>query len=80
MIVQLVGSASCPTCRELEAAVRRIMGEIGVAADIKKVTDPAGIMETGVVALPGLMIDGRVAASGRVPSAEELRRMLDADA
>lgn len=78
MIVQLVGSSNCPSCRELEASVREVVSERGVAAEIQKVTDPAGIMACGVVALPGLVIDGRVAVSGRVPSPAELGRVFDA--
>ncbi len=78
MIVQLVGSENCPSCRELEASVQHVVSERGIAADIQKVTDPAGIMECGVMALPGLVIDGRVIVSGRVPSREELGRVLDA--
>lgn len=78
MIVQLVGSENCPSCHELEASVRHVVSERGSSAEIRKVTDAAGIMECGVVALPGLVIDGRVVVSGRVPSREELGRVFDA--
>lgn len=78
VIVQLVGSSSCPSCRELESSVLQVVAERGVDAEIRKVTDPAGIMACGVMALPGLVINGRIAVSGRVPSLAELGRVFDA--
>lgn len=78
MIIQLLGSSACPNCRELEASVRQTVAARGVSAEIRKVTDPMEIMASGVMGLPGLVIDGRVAVSGRVPSREELGRILDA--
>jgi hypothetical protein len=36
------------------------------------------MMALGMLSTPGLVIDGKVAVSGRVPKAEEVRHLLGA--
>ncbi len=43
---------------------------------IDKVTDPGEIAAWGVMATPALVVDDRVVAAGRVPSAADLTAML----
>ena len=44
----------------------------GVAAEIHHVTDYADIAAKGVMNTPGLIIDGRIVSTGRVPSAADI--------
>lgn len=66
----------CPKCKALEEEVRRAVAELGLEAKVEKVTDVSEIIGYGVMLTPGLVVDGRVKASGRVPSREEIKRWL----
>lgn len=48
----------------------------GIEYELEKVTDIEKIMDFGVMMTPALAIDGEVKVVGKVPSVEEIRRML----
>ena len=73
--VKVLGSG-CPNCRRLEAAVRKVSAETGVPAEIEKVTDYGRILEWGVMHTPGLVVDGTVVSTGRIPSEHEIAAWL----
>jgi small redox-active disulfide protein 2 len=73
--IEILGMG-CPNCKRLEENVRKAVSELGLEAEISKVTDIRKIMEYGVMATPALVFDGRVVASGRVPDVAELKRWL----
>ena len=66
----------CARCYELEKRVRRAVDELGVAAEIQKVSDLRAIAAAGIMSTPGLVIDGRVKASGRIPSLDEIKQWI----
>jgi len=71
MNIKILGS-SCPNCKTLEARVREVLVELGVQAEVEKVTDMRAIMSYGIMATPGLVIDGAVKSAGRVPSKADI--------
>jgi small redox-active disulfide protein 2 len=71
---------SCIACLRLEREASRAVELAGVDAEIRKVTDPRTILARGVLSTPGLVIDGTVVATGRVPRAEEIAGWLAAAA
>ena len=75
MVVKILGTG-CPKCRKLEANAREALKRAGVSAEVEKVGDLDGIMAYGVVVTPALVIDGRVRASGRVLSVEQVMRLM----
>ena len=75
MTVKVLGTG-CPKCQMLEARVREIVGKNGLTCDIEKITDLKDIMSYGILMTPGLVIDGVVKSSGRIPKEEELLRWL----
>jgi small redox-active disulfide protein 2 len=62
----------CDNCKRLEAVAREAVQMAGVEARVVKVTDHAEIVAHGVLATPGLVIDGRVVSAGRIPSAGDI--------
>jgi small redox-active disulfide protein 2 len=73
--VKVLGSG-CANCTRLEASVRKVSEETGISAKIEKVTDFAEIMGWGVMATPGLVVDGKVVSAGRIPTAQEIENWL----
>lgn len=75
MKIQVLGPG-CTNCVTLEARTRAAVTAAQVEATIEKVTDYVEIARLGVMKTPGLVIDGRVVVSGRVPSVDEIRGFL----
>ena len=66
----------CANCQRLEALARQAVADLGVEADVEKVTDVKEIMAKGVMATPGLVVNGKVVSKGRVPPASEVRSLI----
>ena len=75
MEVKILG-LGCPKCKTLEALTREVVEKNGLKATVTKVDDIVEIMNYGVMTTPALVIDGRVVLKGRVPSADELKKLL----
>jgi small redox-active disulfide protein 2 len=68
----------CANCRKLEAVAREAAAGAGVQADFVKVTDMKAIMAYDILSTPGLVIDEKVVASGRIPTQAEVKSWLTA--
>ncbi len=78
MKIEVLGTG-CPKCRMLDAAVKKAVEELGLKdAVIEHITDIGKIIEYGVMSTPALVVDGEVKFSGRVPNAEEIKKVLKA--
>lgn len=66
----------CRNCVNLEANVREAVKQLGLEAQVEKVTDMAGIMAYGIMRTPGLVVNERVAVYGRVPGVDEIKTIL----
>lgn len=75
MKIEVLGTG-CSKCHTLADHVQAAVAEVGVSAEIVKVTDIAAIAQRGVLMTPALVIDGQVRTSGKVPSVAEIRQML----
>jgi small redox-active disulfide protein 2 len=71
-----VFGTGCAKCKNLLKNVEKAVQESGVKAEIIKVDSIQEIMDRGVMMTPGLYIDGESKAVGRVPSTEEIKKML----
>ncbi len=76
MDIKVLGPG-CKNCVTMEARPREALEGLGKDATIEKVTDAADIMGYGIMSTPGLVVDGKVVVSGRVPSVKQLTSMLD---
>ena len=75
MDIKILGSG-CAKCQQLEANTVTALVDLGIEADIEKVTDPAEIASWGVMSTPALVVDDEVLISGRLATADEVRRLL----
>lgn len=75
MEIKVLGTG-CPKCKQLEKAVTVALADLDMAADVSKEEDIMKIMEYGIMHTPGLVIDGKVVLSGRLPSSNELKQLI----
>jgi small redox-active disulfide protein 2 len=75
MLIQVLGTG-CTKCKNLHEMVQKAVQETGVDAEIEKVEDIVKIMEFEVIMTPGLVINGEVKAAGRLPSVEEIKKLI----
>jgi len=73
--IQVLGPG-CPKCNQLAEEVVKAAMELDIKYNFEKVSDMRDIMAMGVMMTPALVVDGVVKVSGKVPSLEELKKML----
>lgn len=78
MITIKVLGPGCANCRKLEEIARQALAETGVAGEIVKVTDMQEIIASGVLRTPGLMINGKLVSSGRIPAPATVAEWIQA--
>ena len=66
----------CPKCKELMKRTQAAVQELGLNCQVEKVTDIQQITSYGVMITPALVVDGQVKVSGKVPSLDDLRKIL----
>lgn len=76
MKIEVLGPG-CPNCKKLEKDVYRALAELGIEAEVVKVTDLNKISSYGVLMTPGLVIDGKVLSSGKLPLMATLKRWIE---
>ncbi len=76
MEIKILGTG-CPKCKTLEKITREVADQNGYQANITKVTDIMDIMKYGVMATPALVVNENVEIKGRVPSADEIKEVLN---
>ena len=75
MKVQVLG-IGCARCQDLEKRVRDTLAEMNLAAEVEHVKDLKLFAAMGVLMTPGLVIDGKVVAQGKIPSKDELKKLF----
>lgn len=75
MEIKVLGTG-CAKCKTLEQSVRQSVEELGIDAVVTKEEDIVKIMSYGIMHTPGLVINGKVVLSGRVPSAKDLKELI----
>jgi small redox-active disulfide protein 2 len=74
-VIEVLGPG-CNNCKRVEAAAHEAVAMTGIEAEIVHVTDYADIAAKGVMNTPGVIIDGRIMSTGRVPSAKDIAGWL----
>jgi small redox-active disulfide protein 2 len=75
MIIKVLGSG-CANCQKLEGLAAKAVADLGIDAEIVKVTDIGQIMAYGVMSTPALVVDEELKLAGRVPSYDDVVTIL----
>ena len=76
MKIEILGPG-CRNCLALERVTREAAADLDLVIEVEKVTDYAAIAQYGVMSTPGLVVDGEVLLSGRVPTVRHVRELLE---
>ncbi len=73
--VKVLGKG-CARCHRLEQVTRDAAQAAGIEIALEKITDLQQILAYEVLATPGLVVDGKVVCSGRIPTKAEVEGWL----
>jgi len=73
--IEILGTG-CPKCKALADAVTKAVADLSLQAEVVKVTDIDEIVDRGVMLTPALVVDGEIVAVGKIPSTQELKKLL----
>jgi small redox-active disulfide protein 2 len=73
--IKILGTG-CPKCRTLEKMTRDLVEKFAIEATITKVENIVDIMRYNIMVTPALVVNGKVVLKGRIPSTEELKRLI----
>ena len=76
MKIEILGTG-CPKCKKLNQLAEEAIKELGVSAEIIKVTDINKMIDYGVMVTPALVIDGEVKVAGKIPSKVEIINWIE---
>jgi small redox-active disulfide protein 2 len=74
-LIQVLGTG-CAKCTKLKDNAQKAVDELGIEAMVEKIEDINVITGFGVMMTPALAVDGEVKLVGKVPSVEELKKVL----
>lgn len=76
MDVKVIG-AGCPDCDKLKASTEAALKELGIDAEIQRISSLKDIVLLGVMTAPSLLVDGKLLISGQAASKEEVKKQLE---
>ena len=74
--LQILGTG-CPKCKKLAENTEAAAKALGIEYEIEKVTDINEIMKFGVMMTPALAVNGQVKIVGKVPTSEDIEKLID---
>lgn len=73
--IEILGTG-CPKCTKLAQHAEEAAKRSGIEYQLSKVTDIMDITNYGVMTTPALVVDGEIKSVGKVPSIEEIKKLL----
>jgi small redox-active disulfide protein 2 len=73
--IQVLGMG-CPKCNKLYAAAEAAAKELGIDYEMEKIADINKITDMGVMMTPALAVNDKVKISAKVPTVEELKKII----
>ena len=74
-IIKILGSG-CANCKRVEQITHKVITDMGIEAEVIKVTDYAEIMTYNIMSTPGLVINEKLVSAGRIPTPAEITTWL----
>lgn len=75
LTIKILGPG-CDNCKRLEALSRQAVANMGLEAEVIKVTERPAIQAYNILATPGLVINEKVVSAGRIPTEAEISTFL----
>ena len=75
LTIKVLGSG-CANCKRLEQIAHKVVSEMGIEAEVVKVTEYPDIMAYNVLSTPGLVVNEKLVSSGRIPTPAEVTTWL----
>ncbi len=78
--IEILG-VGCPRCKKTEREIRKVIEtkgwKEGQDFTLEKVISPGDIAARGVLATPGVAIDGKVVSMGKIPNKNEITKWFE---
>jgi small redox-active disulfide protein 2 len=75
LTIKVLGSG-CANCKKVEAIAKQAVANMGVEAEVIKVTEYADIMEYNIMSTPGLVINEKLVSAGKIPNEAQVTSWL----
>lgn len=80
MLKVIVLGSGCPNCKKVEQLCYEVAAENSLDMNLEKITDFKKFADYGIMFTPGLVINDKVMASGKIPTKATLTNwMIEAD-
>ena len=76
MLTIKVLGPGCDNCKKVEAVARQAVANLGLEAEVIKVTARPEIVKYPILATPGLVINESLVCAGRIPDEAEVTSWL----
>ena len=75
--IKVLGTG-CANCKTVAKLITAVAEGKGIAIELEKVEEIREIMSFGILATPGVVVDGQVVHSGGIPSRDKIEQWLTA--
>lgn len=76
MSIKILGSG-CKNCKDLVENTKFALSQMGIQANIEKITDLSAITEYGVMSTPVLVINEKIVSYGKVLKPKEIIKIFE---
>ena len=66
----------CARCKSTLEVVKKAVDQSGIQAEITKIEDLEGMMKYNILSTPAVVINEQIKISGRVPTVDEIKKLL----
>ncbi len=79
MEIKVLGPG-CANCQKMEEMAKQAVSDLGLMAQVVKITDIGDIARHGILSTPGLIVNGKVKHTGKpIPSLEKVKELIKSE-